>query len=129
VNSDVADLFEKARRSLEVARLLHQEGHNDFSVSRAYYTMFYVAEALLLLRGLSFSSHSAVCAAYGREYARSGLLPAQYHRMLLNAERMRNIGDYDAETMLTSVEASEVIKWAEAFLDAAQQYVASLRNV
>jgi uncharacterized protein (UPF0332 family) len=129
VNQDVADLFEKASRSLEAARLLHREGFQDFSISRAYYAMFYVAEALLLLRGLAFSSHSAVTAAYGKEYAKSGLLPPHYHRLLLNAERMRNIGDYDTDESLTHVDASQVINWAEEFLDIARKYMESLPNV
>ena len=36
-----------------------------FAASRAYYAMFYAAEALLQSRGLAFSKHSAVHAAFG----------------------------------------------------------------
>lgn len=39
------------------------QGFYDFAVSRAYYTMFYVAEALLDQEGLSFSSHAAIISA------------------------------------------------------------------
>jgi len=57
--------------------------------------MFYIAEAFLAGRGLSFSSHSAVIAAFGRELAKTGLLPADYHRMLIDAQDTRIIGDYE----------------------------------
>lgn len=61
-----AALLKKARDSLRGAKLLAGDELYDFAASRAYYTMFYVAEALLLGEGLSFSKHSAVIAAFGR---------------------------------------------------------------
>jgi uncharacterized protein (UPF0332 family) len=60
-------ILDKAGSSLEASKLLARQGYLDFAASRAYYAMFYTAEALLLQRGLSFSSHSAVIAAYGKE--------------------------------------------------------------
>jgi uncharacterized protein (UPF0332 family) len=51
-------LLQKAQDSLRGARLLAGDGLYDFAVSRAYYTMFYAAEALLLGQRLSFSKHS-----------------------------------------------------------------------
>ena len=65
-------LLDKARRSLEAARLLQNAGEFDFATSRAYYSMFYVAQGILFERGLSFSKHSAVIAMFGRELRRQG---------------------------------------------------------
>lgn len=59
-------LLEKAARSLQAAKLLNQEGLSEFATTRAYYAMFYVAEAFLEGEGLSFSKHSAVIAAFGQ---------------------------------------------------------------
>ena len=42
------DLLRKAGESLGAAKLMEKQGYHDFAASRAYYTMFYVAEALLL---------------------------------------------------------------------------------
>ena len=67
---DQAALLRKAHSSLQAAKLLAGEKHFDFAVSRAYYTMFYVAEAFLLGQGLSFSKHSAVLAAFGERLAK-----------------------------------------------------------
>jgi uncharacterized protein (UPF0332 family) len=53
-------LLDKATRSLNAARLLAQDGSRDFAVSRAYYAMFYVAQAFLIQKNLSFSTHSGV---------------------------------------------------------------------
>lgn len=56
---EVARLLAKARASQRAAILLESESYLDFAASRAYYAMFYAAQALLLERGLSFSSHSS----------------------------------------------------------------------
>lgn len=80
---------DQARESLAAARLLLQEGFPGFAASRAYYTMFYMAEALLLGNGLAFSKHTAVHAAFGREFARTGRVPAHLHRYLIDAMEVR----------------------------------------
>jgi uncharacterized protein (UPF0332 family) len=58
-----AALLSKAHDSVRAAKLLSDAGFCDFAVSRAYYAMFYVAEAFLLGVGLSFSRHAGVIAA------------------------------------------------------------------
>lgn len=73
-------LLKKAHDSLRGARVLAEDGLHDFAASRAYYTMFYVAEALLLGEGLSFSKHTAVIAAFERRFARAGVVPPEFHR-------------------------------------------------
>jgi uncharacterized protein (UPF0332 family) len=94
-------LLKKARDSLRGAKLLAEDGLYDFAASRAYYTMFYVAEALLLGKGLSFSKHTAVIAAFGRRFARPGVVPAEFHRYLIDGQDMRTVGDYGTGPGLT----------------------------
>jgi uncharacterized protein (UPF0332 family) len=74
-----ATLLRKARKSLRGAHVLaDQECLYDFSVSRAYYAMFYVAQALLLSEGLAYSKHSGVIAAFGEHFAKTGRVPAEF---------------------------------------------------
>ena len=91
-----AALIRKAEESLQAAELLASQGFYDFAVSRAYYTMFYVASAFLLSRGLSYSSHAGVISAFGQQFARTGLVPIEFHRYLIEGQDSRNIGDYDS---------------------------------
>ncbi|MGQ9490571.1 MAG: HEPN domain-containing protein [Anaerolineae bacterium] len=67
---EVQALLQKAHASRKAAGLLAEQDYLDFAASRAYYAQFYTAEALLLSQGLAFSSHAAVIAAFGREFAR-----------------------------------------------------------
>jgi uncharacterized protein (UPF0332 family) len=123
---DQAALLRKANASLRAAQLLAGENLFDFAVSRAYYTMFYVAEALLLGRGLSFSKHSAVLAAFGEHLAKPGIVPAQFHKYLLDGEDSRHVGDYDLGPGLSATEAAEQIRRAQEFLDLATRLIGPL---
>jgi uncharacterized protein (UPF0332 family) len=62
-------LLDKAERFMHTAEVAATGGDLDSSASRLYYAMFYIAEALLAARSLSFSSHHAVLAAYGQHFA------------------------------------------------------------
>ena len=109
-------LLEKARRAIRSAHLLRADGDYDSAVSRAYYAMFYVAEALLLSKGLAFSKHSAVISAFGREFAKTGQVPEQFHRYLVDAQEARNISDYQAVSHITDEATQQHISRAEELL-------------
>jgi uncharacterized protein (UPF0332 family) len=123
VNADIRGQIDKAKESLAAADLLLSQGFIAFATSRAYYAMFYVAQALLTSRGQSYSSHAAVQAAYGREFAKSGDLDVRFHRWLLDAQDLRNVGDYGIGTSITETQACQVIAWAREFLDEATAYL------
>jgi uncharacterized protein (UPF0332 family) len=114
-------LLIKARESLRAAKLLAANALPDFAASRAYYTMFYIAEAFLLGEGLAFSSHAAVIGAFGREFARSGRVPAEFHRYLIDAQDIRNRGDYNIDPAIPEAEANELIARSEQFLELADR--------
>jgi len=125
MNNQVNILLEKARASLRAAEVLSREGYPDFVASRAYYSMFYAAEALLLARGLTFSSHSAVIAAFGKEFARSKALDPQFHRYLMDAQDFRNLGDYGVGPQVSSAQSQDILRWTQEFLAVAESYLAT----
>jgi len=121
VNNPQRGLLTKARRSLAAARRLAADGDLDFAVSRAYYAMFYTAQAFLLGRGLRFSKHSAVIAAFGQEFARSDERFREYHHGIIEAQDARNAGDYQIEAVLSCEEVEKHLDRAESFLRLAEQ--------
>ena len=74
------ELLNKAKESLLASKLLFENNFYDYSVSRAYYTMFYIAEAFLEGEEKNFSSHSAVISAFGKDFAKTGKVPIELHR-------------------------------------------------
>lgn len=120
---DSDGLLVKAEQYIRSAKLLRDNGDLDSAASRAYYAMFYVAEALLYRLGLSFSSHHAVTAAYGQHFAKTRLLEPRFHRALLSAFDLRQRGDYQIDSGLTLQDAETTIDDATEFLAAAQQWL------
>jgi len=117
------ELLAKARRSVKAARSLLEEGHIDFAVSRAYYGMFYAAEAMLLAKGLAFSRHQGVVGAFGREFAKTGEVDKEHHARLVQAFQRRQLADYEPSVELTGEQAEQTVQWAEAFASMAEDWL------
>ena len=82
-----------------------------------------MTEALLHSKGLQFSSHSAVMAAFGKEFAKTRILDPKFHKYMIIAERRRETGHYGDEIGVTSEEAGESFEWAEEFMQAVKEYL------
>ena len=126
MTDDQRELLLKAQQSLEAAKLLLTNNFPDYAASRAYYSMFYIAEAFLEGEGLSFSKHSAVIAAFGREFAKTQRVPTNFHRFLIEAQELRTTGDYGQLNAVTTDQAAEQIDHAERFLTLAIQEIGSI---
>ena len=123
MTSEQQFLVEKAQRSLAAAEQLLEQGFYDFSVSRAYYSMFYIAEALLDKEGLSFSSHAAVISAFGRSLAKPQKVPQEFHRYLIDAQAQRTSADYDLQPDMSVEDAQRMIHQAQTFINLGLQYL------
>ena len=118
-------LLVKAGRALHAAELLLRDGEPDFAAGRAYYAMFYAAEAALADMEQQFRKHSGVHAAFGEHLAKPGLLDPKYHRWLLDAFDKRILGDYGYEMDVDGAAAGEIIKQAHEFVAAVETFLRS----
>jgi uncharacterized protein (UPF0332 family) len=65
-------LLNKAAHAIRASELLLRGGEMDFAVGRAYYAMFYTAQALLYERGFRASKHSGIHSLFGSTSQRPG---------------------------------------------------------
>ncbi len=114
-------LLEKAEKFITSAEMLTEEGDFDSAASRLYYSMFFVAEALLASRDMTFSSHRAVISAYGQYFAKTKVLDPRFHQALLNAFNQRQLGDYTVDSGLTREDVDTLLSDAREFLKAARE--------
>jgi uncharacterized protein (UPF0332 family) len=121
MTASVQDLLEKARQSLNAAHDLLKNGYPDFSASRSYYTMFYLATALLERENLSFSKHSGVISAFGQTIVRAGSVPTEFHRWLISAQQLRITGDYGEPNSVNAEQATQQIERAEQFMQVVEK--------
>ena len=118
---DQEDLLKKAQVTLQAAKALAMGGFTNSAVSRAYYSMFYLAQALLLEQGLTFSKHGSLLAAFGQHLVKTGRVPAHFHRYLIAAYNARITGDYQANSNLLPTDSARMIQQTEEFIALADQ--------
>lgn len=113
--NETGALLAKAQRYLRSAELLLQDGDCASSVSRSYYAMFYSAQATLLTKELTFSSHRAVIAAFGEHFVKTGVFPREFGRELNKAFEQRQLGDYESVSSVLDETARETLTRAKEF--------------
>jgi uncharacterized protein (UPF0332 family) len=58
-----------------------------------------------------------VISAFGREFARSGRVPAEFHRYLMEAQELRHSGDYGTRS---------AVNYEEQFLHLAERLLGAI---
>ncbi|HIH70014.1 MAG TPA: HEPN domain-containing protein [Methermicoccus shengliensis] len=58
-------------------------GDYDSCVSRSYYAMFFMGEAVLLTKNLSASSHKGVISLFGEHFVKTGIFEREIERRLM----------------------------------------------
>ncbi len=114
---EIADLIKRSKRYLKSAEMLLDDNDCDSSVSRTYYAMFYSAQAVLLTKNLSFSSHKGVISAFGEHFVKPQTFPKEMGRELNRAFEKRQLGDYEYTFVISEDEAREMLRNGKDFVD------------
>ena len=122
IKPEIKELLDYAGESHAAAKVLIDKGFVGFSAAQSYYTMFYLAQALLLSKGQKFSSHSAVIAAYGKEFSKTNVLDSKFHRYIIDTEERREEGHYGTGRNVSDEDALESFQWAGEFMQAVKEY-------
>ncbi|HAX62432.1 MAG TPA: DNA-binding protein [Elusimicrobia bacterium] len=121
--SEINDLIKKTKKYIHSAEVLIAGNDYDSSTSRTYYAMFYSAEAVLLKKGLSFSSHKGVISAFGEHFVKAGIFPSEMGRELNRVFEKRQLADYGIKSVITKAEAEESLRNGKKFVETISQYL------
>jgi uncharacterized protein (UPF0332 family) len=93
----IRDLLNKASHSAKAARALLEGDAPDDAVSRAYYSAFNTARALIASKepDAAAKTHGPTLSAFSRLFVKPGLLPKHYGEMINRLQRARQIADYE----------------------------------
>jgi len=123
MRQEVAKLVEKAEHALKVAQKLLEDGYPSDAASKIYYSMFYAAQALLKSEDIEVVKHSAVESAFGYYFAKPGRIDSRYHRMLMDARKIREIADYDIQEEIIEPIASLKVDDGKLFLETIREFL------
>lgn len=124
MNDEVLRYLNKADHALVVAQGLMEQGHAPDAASKIYYAMFYAAKALLTAEGIDVTKHSAVESAFGYYFAKPGRIEPKFHKMLMNARKIREIADYDIDEEIIEPVATLKIEEGRTFLTEIKRFLA-----
>jgi len=113
---EVALYIERAREMLEVAAHNLADGFYGSAVNRAYYAIFYAANALLATQGIARSKHSGVIAAFREHFVKTGLIEVEYSDVYGRVMDDRETGDYDVEMPIEAERAQTDFEDAQRFV-------------
>lgn len=119
--TEIQDKIEEAEQKLETAQLLQDNQKYEDAVSRAYYSMFHAAKAVLILEDSRPKTHAGTASELGKLF-RERIDPeliADFSRL----QQLREDADYEASNYIDEETGEDAICSAEKFLNAVKQLV------
>ena len=115
--------FERAKKALRAAQVLHAGGLLEDAASRSYYAVMHAAKAALLVHDAIAESHAAVRRLFGAVLVRPGLVEEEWASVLAKEQDRRIAADYDVGVAWESEAVSRLIEEAGAFVQRIQNYL------
>lgn len=127
-DEEIYQLLAQAELRLEAAQYLLMNKYYDDAVSRAYYSMYFAATALLLAKNIQVKTHRGLVARFGQEFVERGFMEKHFGRILRIAMELRSEADYSISREISKEEAAVTVDDAEKFLTKAKEVFAELEN-
>lgn len=120
---EIHDFIKKAEKFLDTANLTINSGDYDSCISRCYYAMFFMTEAILLTKDLKASSHKGVISLFGEHFIKTGIFERELGKDLNDAYDKRLIGDYGVGFVATEEEAKELLEIGQNYVQYLKSYL------
>lgn len=112
-----------AQQMLQVADHNLADGFYASAINRAYYAIFYAANALLATKGLSRSKHSGVIAAFRQHFVKPGLIEDEYSDTYGRVMANRHVGDYEIQLTVEPNVAQDDLRDARRFAERVKRHL------
>lgn len=117
MNEEIQKLIERSEHALKVAKKLLQDEFFSDSASKSYYSILYATQALLKSEGIDVVKHSAVEAALGHYFSKTGKIDHRFHKIFMDAREVRELADYAISDDVIGIVASKKVIEAEEFIN------------
>jgi uncharacterized protein (UPF0332 family) len=124
----IAYRLQRARESLEDARILADAGRWNTCVNRLYYACFYAVSALLTQEGLSSARHAGTRSLFNQHFVRTGRISKETARIFNDLLERRQEGDYVDFVQFQEAQVRAWMPQAEAFVGQVTELLKTLRQ-
>jgi uncharacterized protein (UPF0332 family) len=124
ISSRIRQLTSLAEQALDTAQGNLASGDFRATVNRAYYAVFYAANAMLLTEGVERRRHSGVISAFRERFVKTGLIETEYSNIYGEALVTREDADYAVEIPIDLNMAETVLRQARCFVQRMLEYLA-----
>ena len=112
-----------AHEALDDAQATFAQGRYHTAANRAYYAVFYAANAMLATLGLQRSKHSAVKAAFHEKFIKTQQIEAAYGNDYNETMKKRDMADYDVDASVDEPFARDGVERARRFVERMEWYL------
>jgi uncharacterized protein (UPF0332 family) len=125
---DAPEYIDYARQALASAKLLFDNGDWVGATNRAYYAIFYAANAVLDLEGLQRSKHSHVMGLFRQKYVKTSKVEVEFSDIYGKAFTLRNEGDYERAKVPEQAQVEISIERARRFVERIEKLIEELKR-
>lgn len=118
--------LQKSEKKLSVSKKLLNSSDYEDAVSRAYYAVFHMAQALLLTEGEKAETHKGIVTLFGLFFVKTGKFSKKFGKYLANLKDDRENGDYEVFAYIDKETAETAINEAEEFCCEGRLYLKSI---
>jgi uncharacterized protein (UPF0332 family) len=86
--------LERAKETLEDAKLLAEKQRWNSAINRLYYAAYYAVIALLLKGDFKSTTHNGAKTKFSEQFIKTGLFPTEFGRIYSQLFTWRQKGDY-----------------------------------
>jgi uncharacterized protein (UPF0332 family) len=115
--TDIQKFIALATEELETAKILVDMERYRLCLSRSYYAMYYMSQALLLSEGFEASTHKGLIKLLGLHFVKTGKISNDLAKSLASAYDDRQMSDYNVRFEPNKDEALEAISEAQKFVE------------
>ncbi|MBL7164447.1 MAG: HEPN domain-containing protein [Anaerolineales bacterium] len=115
--------LDNAREMLEVAQVMLANDFYPSAINRAYYAIFYAANALLVTNNMTQAKHSGVISVFRQHFVKTGLIDPEFSKIYGRAMEDRHESDYELESPISKEDAQENLNGAVKFVSEVERWL------
>ena len=118
-------MIEKGQRTLQAARDHLDKQDYDFASSKAYYAVFHLMQAALLIKGKTFSKHAGVISGFSEHFIKTGVFPSDFGSAIERLRQDRELGDYGYQLSVEPEDSEKDLEMAQHIVQTISAYLRS----